>query len=86
MPFRITDITDRQAADLLALMVDMEEPAPGDDHLYPTGPHRDLYHYLTRQMGLPVAAGRRAVWETGARLLLDYTAQKFGHLSHSSSV
>jgi len=80
MTFRITDITDRQAAELLALMVDMEEPAPGNDHLYSTGPHRDLYNYLSRQMGLSVSVGRRAVWETGATLLLDYTAQKFGHL------
>jgi hypothetical protein len=37
MTFKITDITDRQAADILNLMVDMEEPAPGDDNLYPTG-------------------------------------------------
>jgi len=80
MTFRITDITDRQAAELLTLMVDMEEPAPGDDHLYPTGAHRDLYNYLTRQMGLSVSAGRRTVWEAGTNLLLDYTAQKFGHL------
>jgi len=84
MTFRITDITDRQAADLLALMVDMEEPAPGDNHLYPTGPHRDLYNYLSRQMSLSVTAGRRAVWETGATLLLDYTYQKFGHLRRAS--
>ncbi len=31
-------------------------------------------------MSLPVATSRRAVWEAGANLLLDYTRQKFGHL------
>jgi hypothetical protein len=42
-----------------------------------------LYNYLTRQMSLSVSAGRWTVWEVGANLLLDYTAQKFGHLRSS---
>ncbi len=41
-------ITDCQAANILTLMVDMEETAPGDNHLYPTGPHRNFYHNLIR--------------------------------------
>lgn len=60
--YKVEDITEAESLALVRLMAGLEQPDKNDMDLYDTGGHRDLYNYLTQQMGLWVEAGRGPVW------------------------
>ncbi|HNB54440.1 MAG TPA: hypothetical protein PK530_21010 [Anaerolineales bacterium] len=63
------EITEKEYQDLLRLMDDLEQPDPDDMELHEAGGHRNLYNYLTTQMGISVPKGRGPVWYRAKRLL-----------------
>ncbi len=67
--YKVEDITEAEYLTLIRLMDGLEQPDKNDMDLYATGGHRDLYNYLSRQMGLPVEAGRGPVWYRAQALI-----------------
>ncbi len=70
----VEEITPQEYADLVRLLDGLEQPAQTDMELYEFGGHRDLYNYLTRQMGLSVEAGRGPVWYRARALVENHLA------------
>lgn len=73
---KVEEITEREYLDLLRLMEGLEQPTRNDMDLYDMGGHRDLYNYLTRQMGLFVEAGRGPVWYRAQSLIESYQREQ----------
>jgi hypothetical protein len=69
---KVEEITETEYLGLIRLMDGLEQPDRHDMDLYDTGGHRDLYNYLTRQMGLAVEAGRGPVWYRAQSLIESY--------------
>jgi hypothetical protein len=70
--YKVEEITETEYKDLIRLMDGVEQPDKNDMDLYDTGGHRELYDYLTRQMGLFVEAGRGPVWYRARSLIEHY--------------
>lgn len=70
--YQVEEITEAEYLGLIGLMDGLEQPDKNDMELYDTGGHRDLYNYLTRQMGLSVEAGRGPVWYRAQALIEKY--------------
>ncbi|NUM45755.1 MAG: hypothetical protein HUU38_13715 [Anaerolineales bacterium] len=60
--YKVEEITEKEYQDLLRLMDGLERPDPDDMELHEAGGHRNLYNYLTIQMGISVPKGRGPVW------------------------
>lgn len=69
--YAIEEITAAEYAQLVDLMAHTDQADIDDMALYETGPHRDLYTFLTRKLGLSVKPGRGPVWHR-AKALLDH--------------
>lgn len=69
--YKVEQITLTEYEALNRLLEGLEEPDMDDLDLHPTGGHRDLYTYLTQQMGISVQAGRGPAWHR-AKMLLDH--------------
>lgn len=67
--YKVEEITEKEHQDLLRLMDDLEQPDPDDMELHEVGGHRNLYNYLTIQMGISVPKGRGPVWFRAKRLV-----------------
>ncbi|MEM7029765.1 MAG: hypothetical protein AAF629_09380 [Chloroflexota bacterium] len=70
--YKVEDITSEEYQHLLRLMTDADQTHIDDMDLYVSGSHRDLYTYLTQNMGLPVKAGRGPVWHRTKALIEKY--------------
>lgn len=68
----VEEITAAEYTNLVRLLDGLEQPAKNDMDLYDFGGHRDLYTYLTRQMGLFVPPGRGPAWHRATALVEKY--------------
>jgi hypothetical protein len=70
--YAVEEITETEYKDLVRLMSGLEQPVKTDMDLYDFGGHRDLYNYLTKQMGLFVPPGRGPAWYRAQALIEKY--------------
>lgn len=70
--YNIEDITAEEYRQLLQLMAEVDPTDREDMELYEYGGHRNLYTYLTKQMGLSVEKGRGPVWHRAKALVDKY--------------
>ena len=70
--YKVEEVTEKEYQDLLCLMNGLEHPDPDDMELHEFGGHRNLYVYLTTQMGISVQAGRGPVWARAKGLVEEY--------------
>ena len=73
--YHIEEITTEEYEQLLLMMDGVQEAHNDDMVLYEFGGHRDLYNYLTKQMGLSVQQGRGPVWHRVKALINKYVKQ-----------
>ena len=70
--YKVEEINKTEYQNLVRLLDGLEQPAKTDMELYDFGGHRDLYNYLTQQMGLFVPPGRGPVWYRATALIEKY--------------
>ncbi len=70
--YKVEEITAEEYNKLLQLMANAQQADIEDLDLYEVGEHRNLYTYLTKQMGLSVKKGRGPVWHRAKALIDEY--------------
>ena len=70
--YQIEEIRSEEYQQLLQLMAEVDPADIEDLDLDEFGGHRNLYNYLTQQMGLSVEAGRGPVWHRAKALVDKY--------------
>jgi len=74
--YKVEEITEKEYTDLLRLMNGIEQPDPDDMELHEFGGHRNLYDYLTTNLGVSVQKGRGPVWTRARRLVEGYEGRR----------
>lgn len=70
--YNIEEITAEEYQQLVQFMAEVDPADREDMALYEFGGHRNLYNYLTKQMGLSVEQGRGPVWHRAKALVDKY--------------
>lgn len=73
--YQVETITTEEYQQLCQLMQGLEQPGIDDSDLYSTGGHRELYNYLTQEMGLAVQQGRGPAWHRAKALIEKYESK-----------
>ena len=76
--YRVETLTATEYRQLGRLMENLEQPTIDDLDLYDTGGHRELYTYLTQDLGLSVQPGRGPAWHRAKALRENYEADQIG--------